>query len=113
MRVFRVGRLRWAAAALWFGAVMALAPAAEAQNAVRGKQLYFSTNAAPRSCGTTGCHDGFPGVRKNKINNGANNPTKIMSAIAAPHGVLARLARGCALGRWRSPTRPRAPPASR
>jgi len=63
-------------------------PAAQAQNAVRGKQLYFSTNGAPRSCGTTGCHDGFPTTRKNKINNGANNPTRIMSAIAANTGQM-------------------------
>jgi hypothetical protein len=65
-----------------------LAPLAQAQNAVRGKQLYFSTNGAPRSCGTTGCHDGFPGVRKNKINNGANNAAKILSAIAANTGKM-------------------------
>ncbi len=88
MRARRVGRFRWAVAAFWLGAAMALAPAAQAQNAVRGKQLYFSTNGAPRSCGTAGCHDGFPGVRKNKINNGANNPSRIMSAITANTGQM-------------------------
>lgn len=69
-------------------AVTAFAPAAQAADPVRGKQLYFSTNGAPKSCGTTGCHDGFPTSKKNKIANGANNPNLILSAISKNTGSM-------------------------
>lgn len=51
-------------------ATAALLPMASAQNAVRGKALYFNTNGAALSCGSAGCHNGFPAVRLNGINKG-------------------------------------------
>lgn len=61
------------------------APMANGQNAVRGQMLYFSTNGAPLSCGSNGCHDGFPTTRRNGINAGAN-PQAILNAIAQNRG---------------------------
>jgi hypothetical protein len=83
----RAALVRWLAGAA-VAAVGVLTPAAHAQDAVRGKQLYFNTNGAPKSCGTTGCHDGFPTTKKNKIQNGANNPSLILSAISKNTGSM-------------------------
>ncbi|MFN3566231.1 MAG: choice-of-anchor D domain-containing protein, partial [Burkholderiaceae bacterium] len=57
-------------------------PAAHAQNAVRGKMLYGPPvpTGWPITCGSSNCHDGFPTVRKNKINNGTN-PATTLNAI--------------------------------
>lgn len=68
-------------------AAAAFAPAAHAQDAVRGKLLYGPPVPAnwPITCGSTGCHDGFPSVRKNKINNGTN-PTTTLNAINGNKG---------------------------
>jgi hypothetical protein len=62
-----------------------VANGAQAQNAVRGQTLFFSTNGAPLSCGSNGCHDGFPATRRNGINAGAN-PQAILSAIMQNRG---------------------------
>lgn len=67
------------AAGLW------VATPARAQNAARGMTLYFNTNGAPVSCGTVSCHDGFPGVRRNKIASGGD-PAVILSAIRGNKG---------------------------
>lgn len=83
----RAGLVRWLAATCVIAAT-AFTSAAQAADPVRGKQLYFNTNGAPKSCGTTGCHDGFPTTKKNKIQNGANNPTLILSAISKNTGSM-------------------------
>lgn len=74
------------AAALLFGlATAALLPMASAQNAVRGKALYFNTNGAALSCGSAGCHNGFPVARLNGINKGTSAAV-ILSAISGNKG---------------------------
>ena len=74
------------AAVLLLGLVTAaLLPSASAQNAVRGKALYFSTNGASLSCGSSGCHNGFPTVRLNAIAKGSS-PAAILSAITGNKG---------------------------
>jgi hypothetical protein len=67
-----------AAAALLVAGGLAAAPAL-AQNAARGKMLYGPPVPAgwPITCGSSGCHDGFPTVRKNKINNGTSATTTL------------------------------------
>ncbi len=74
-------------AAIAFAAVSS----AQAADPVRGRALFFQTNAAPLSCGTLGCHDGFPGQRKNAIDKGAN-PTVIQNAINSNKGGMGILA---------------------
>jgi len=64
--------------------------AAHAADAVRGKALYFNTNGAPESCGTAGCHSGFPSVKSNGIAKGSN-PTVILSAISSDKGGMRKL----------------------
>ncbi|MCX8004720.1 MAG: choice-of-anchor D domain-containing protein [Burkholderiaceae bacterium] len=71
--------------ALAAAALLAAAAGAAAQNAVRGKALYFNTNGAPLSCGSTGCHNGFPAARINNISRGTSAAV-IQSAIATNKG---------------------------
>ncbi len=61
--------------------------AAHAQDAVRGKMLYGPPVPSnwPITCGSGGCHDGFPTVRKNKINNGTS-ATVTLNAINGNKG---------------------------
>lgn len=75
-------RARAAAVCVLLLAASAFGPDAHAQNAVRGKMLYGPPVPAnwPITCGSSGCHDGFPTVRKNKINNGTN-PATTLNAI--------------------------------
>ncbi len=63
---------------------------AQTANPVRGKQLYFSTNGAPASCGTTNCHSGFPMALQNKIALGSN-PATILAAITSGKGGMGLL----------------------
>jgi flagellar hook-length control protein FliK len=69
--------------ALWAAA----AGNAWAQDANRGKALYWDTNGAPQSCGSVGCHNGFPVARINGINKGTN-PAVTLNAIAADKGKM-------------------------
>jgi hypothetical protein len=80
-------RARAAGACLLLLAASALGSAAHAQDAVRGKMLFGPPVPAgwPITCGSGGCHDGFPSVRKNKINNGTN-PTTTLNAISGNKG---------------------------
>lgn len=75
-------RARAAGACLLLLAASAFGSAAHAQDAVRGKMLYGPPVPGnwPITCGSSGCHDGFPTVRKNKINNGTN-PATTLNAI--------------------------------
>ncbi len=58
-----------------------------APDAVNGKALFSNTNGASRSCATSGCHNGFPTSKINKINNGATNKgSLILSAISGNTG---------------------------
>ncbi|GAB4465360.1 MAG: hypothetical protein OHK0044_03940 [Burkholderiaceae bacterium] len=72
-------RTRAAAVIVLLTASAVFGSAAQAQNAVRGKMLYGPPVPAgwPITCGSSGCHDGFPTVRKNKINNGTNATTTL------------------------------------
>jgi hypothetical protein len=62
-----------------------------AQSAANGKVLYSAIPGSAFACGTSGCHDGFPTTKKNKIANGANNPSKILSAISNGTGGMSVL----------------------
>jgi hypothetical protein len=70
---------------LAIAALAGLSAEAWAQNAVRGRMLYFTTNAAPLSCGTAGCHDGFPAIVKNNVNRGTTGAV-IQAAINTNKG---------------------------
>lgn len=56
------------------------ASSAQAQNAVRGKQLYENTNNAPISCGFGICHGPDPRINTNKIRDGVD-PARILRGI--------------------------------
>jgi hypothetical protein len=56
-------------------------------DAVNGKALFANTNGASKSCASSGCHNGFPTSKINKINNGATNKgSLILSAISGNTG---------------------------
>lgn len=76
--------LRFSAVVVALG-LMAYSPAQAAADPVRGKQLYWNTNGASKSCGSSSCHNGFPTARLNKINLGTN-PSTILSAISSNKG---------------------------
>jgi hypothetical protein len=74
-------RLQWGLAV----GLALLAGSAVAQDAVRGRALFSNTNGAPSSCATSGCHDGFPTVRRNAIDN-ATSAFSTLNAIARNRG---------------------------
>ena len=67
-----------------------LATSASAQNAVRGKALFNSTNGAPQSCVAASCHAGFPSVVRNSVNKGTS-ATVILNAISTDKGGMRAL----------------------
>ena len=71
---------------------LAYAPAAQAADPVRGKQLYEVTNGAPLACANSGCHGTNIAQDKNNIRKGANNGPLIMSAITKNTGGMGYLA---------------------
>ena len=63
---------------------MSLLPSAHAQSAANGKVLYNTNPSGGTSCSNTGCHGAQNGttlVNRSGLGNGANNPSKIQSAI--------------------------------
>ena len=84
-------KLRHVLSSLLFAAVgFVHAPAGAtfaSPDAVNGKALFSNTNGASKSCATSGCHNGFPTTKINKINNGATNKgSLILTAISANTG---------------------------
>lgn len=71
-------------------AASAFGSSAHAQSAVRGKMLYGPPVPSnwPITCGSSGCHDGFPATRKAGIDKGANAPNVILNAISANKGAM-------------------------
>ncbi len=57
------------------------APLAHAQDALRGKTLYQTTNGAPIPCADAACHGTNPAKDQNGILKGANNAAAIHTAI--------------------------------
>ncbi|WP_308495444.1 choice-of-anchor D domain-containing protein [Duganella flavida] len=79
------------AAGLW--AMLALAPATQAADALNGKSLYLN---GPTSGGTTcaSCHGSTPANNVNGILAAANNPSVISNAFAANRGGMGSLFNG-------------------
>jgi hypothetical protein len=69
---------------------LALLGTAHAADAVRGKVLFWNTNGAPLSCGSAGCHAGFPAVLAKGIAKGSN-PASTLNAIANNKGGMGTL----------------------
>jgi len=66
---------------LFAGTALALAiPALATGNCANGQVLY-STPVSGLSCSSNSCHKADPSTNTNKIRNGANNPTRIATAI--------------------------------
>ena len=63
--------------------LLAAAPLANAQDALRGKALYQTTNGAPLPCADAGCHGIDPTKDKSGILKGANNAGIIHTAIVS------------------------------
>ena len=55
-------------------------------DAANGKVLYNTANGAPLSCANSACHGTNPSSNMNKIRNGANNGSHIMSTINSNTG---------------------------
>jgi hypothetical protein len=70
--------LRYAMVGLYF--VMEALPALATGNCANGQTLY-ATPVSGLSCASSSCHKADPSAGANKILNGANNPTKIATAI--------------------------------
>lgn len=83
-------RARAVGACLLLLATSAFGSTAHAQDAVRGKLLYGPPVPGnwPITCGSGGCHDGFPATRKSGIDKGANAPNVILNAINANKGAM-------------------------
>ncbi len=64
--------------------------AVHAADPVRGKQLYWNTNGASKSCGTSGCHNGFPTTILSKVDRGTS-ASVILSAISGNKGNMGQL----------------------
>ena len=63
-------------------AVGTFSGAADAQSVANGRSLYITPQVSGQlSCGNAQCHSGDPTVNQNRIQNGANNPTAIDTAI--------------------------------
>ena len=81
----RPAMLRRLLAAMSMLALLGVFGPAEAADALRGKSLYAVTPGST-SCSNSSCHGTDPTRGKNKILNGANNPTRIQSAINSNTG---------------------------
>lgn len=69
----------------------ALAAPVQAADPVRGKMIYESTNGAPLSCATSGCHGPDPSQNINGVRKAANAPNEILNAINGGVGAMAFL----------------------
>ena len=64
----------------------AVAAPVGAADPVQGKLLYENTNGSPLSCANVSCHGPNPTANLNNIRSGANDPAKILKAIADNKG---------------------------
>jgi hypothetical protein len=71
-------------------ALALLSAVASAQDAARGKELYWNTNGAPLSCGSATCHNGFPALKLNNIAKGTS-ATSTLNAITNNKGGMGLL----------------------